>query len=252
MPSYNTASFIKESIESVIGQTYTNWELIIVDDCSTDNTEVVVSEFKDKRIKFFKNSKNEGAAFSRNFAIKNASGKWIAFLDSDDIWKNTKLEKQIAFMEKNDYHFSYCSYYEFENDKNNVRTVIKGPKTINKRKMSACCWIGCLTAIYDSTVAGIVQIPLFKKNNDYAIWISVIRYSKCFFLDESLAFYRKGRNNSISNISLSEKIKWQYKIYKETNKSGFFAFILTMRSIFWNVYKKIKYVKKIKGGYNDN
>ena len=95
MPSYNTGKFIKETINSVLNQTYNNWELIIVDDCSTDDTEEIVNAIKDNRIKFLKNSTNSGAAISRNKAIKEAKGKWIAFLDSDDLWKKEKLEKQI-------------------------------------------------------------------------------------------------------------------------------------------------------------
>ena len=102
MPSYNTGKFIKETINSVLNQTYNNWELIIVDDCSTDDTEEIVNAIKDNRIKFLKNSTNSGAAISRNKAIKEAKGKWIAFLDSDDLWKSEKLTKQIKFMKEND------------------------------------------------------------------------------------------------------------------------------------------------------
>ena len=106
MPSFNTAKFISETIESVLAQTYANWELIIVDDCSTDNTDEVVKPFlTDKRIKYLKNKKNSGAAVSRNYALREAKGKWIAFLDSDDLWLPEKLEKQIAFMKKNNYMF---------------------------------------------------------------------------------------------------------------------------------------------------
>ena len=111
MPSYNTAQYIGETIGSVLAQTYTNWELIIVDDCSTDHTEEVVQPFLvDKRIRFLKNPKNSGAAIARNYALREAQGKWIAFLDSDDIWFPEKLEKQIAFMQRNGYHFSYTDY----------------------------------------------------------------------------------------------------------------------------------------------
>lgn len=100
MPSYNTASFISKTIESVLNQTYKNWELLIVDDCSTDDTDEIVSKYNDKRIVYLKNEKNSGAAISRNRALRNAKGKWIAFLDSDDLWHPTKLEKQIKFMKK--------------------------------------------------------------------------------------------------------------------------------------------------------
>ena len=96
MPSYNTAKFISDSINSVLSQTYSNWELIIVDDCSSDNTDEIVSPFlSDKRIKYLKNEKNSGAAVSRNYALREAKGKWIAFLDSDDLWEKDKLQKQI-------------------------------------------------------------------------------------------------------------------------------------------------------------
>ena len=101
MPSYNTAPYIRETIQSVLDQTYQNWELIIVDDCSTDNTDGVVASIKDDRIRYLKNEKNSGAAVSRNRALREAEGRWIAFLDSDDVWMPDKLEKQVSFMEKN-------------------------------------------------------------------------------------------------------------------------------------------------------
>ena len=114
MPSYNTASYIEKSVQSVINQTYTNWELIIVDDCSTDNTDEVLSKIHDDRTRYFKNDKNSGAAVSRNKALREARGQWIAFLDSDDLWMPEKLEKQIAFMKKNGYAFSYTNYEEID------------------------------------------------------------------------------------------------------------------------------------------
>ena len=121
-PSYNTARFIGEAIQSVQAQTYTNWEMIIVDDCSTDNTDDVVKPFlSDQRIKYLKNDKNSGAAVCRNRAIKEAKGKWMAFLDSDDLWMPEKLEKQIEFMEKNGYHFSYTKYTEIDEDGNHCK-----------------------------------------------------------------------------------------------------------------------------------
>ena len=106
MPSYNTELFISDTIKSVLAQTYTNWELIIVDDYSTDHTDDVVNSFSDERIHYYKNSCNKGAALSRNRALRKAKGKWIAFLDSDDLWMPQKLEMQIAFMKENGYLFS--------------------------------------------------------------------------------------------------------------------------------------------------
>jgi len=115
MPSYNTGRFIEETIESVLAQSYPVWELIIVDDCSTDNTDDVVNQFlADERIRYIKNDTNSGAAVSRNRALREAKGKWIAFLDSDDLWEPDKLQKQISFMRDNDYHFSYTNYIEID------------------------------------------------------------------------------------------------------------------------------------------
>ena len=128
MPSYNTAPFIAESIQSVLKQSYKDWELLIVDDCSTDNTDEVVKFFlMDERIRYFKNVKNSGAAVSRNRALREAKGKWIAFLDSDDLWMPEKLEKQIDFMEKKGYHFSYTSYFEIDVDGKKTGVSVTGP-----------------------------------------------------------------------------------------------------------------------------
>lgn len=110
MPSYNTGQYISDSIRSVQAQTYDNWELIIVDDCSTDNSIDVIQSFHEHRIKLLHNEKNSGAAISRNYALREAKGKWIAFLDSDDTWHPDKLEKQIKFMKENDYAFTFTDY----------------------------------------------------------------------------------------------------------------------------------------------
>lgn len=244
MPSYNTGRFINETIESVLAQSYVNWELIIVDDCSTDNTDVIVSEFlNDSRIRYIKNEKNSGAAVSRNRALKEAKGKWIAFLDSDDLWEPDKLENQISFMNDNGYHFSYTNYIEIdENSKPNGKSVT-GPKRVTKRGMYNYCWIGCLTVMYNSEVIGLIQIEDIKKNNDYAIWLKVCKKANCYLLDETLAKYRK-RSGSISNHGYLALIKWHYKLYREAEKKNLVsAIILTIRNLFFGVIKKIKYVE---------
>lgn len=155
MPSYNTGRFIGETIESVLAQSYKNWELIIVDDCSKDDTDDIVSQYlADARVHYIKNEINSGAASSRNRAIMEAHGKWIAFLDSDDIWYPEKLERQISFMKENDYHFSYTKYEEIDESGNTIGIVVSGPERINKQMMYAYCWPGCLTVMYDSNVTG--------------------------------------------------------------------------------------------------
>lgn len=246
MPSYNTANFISESIESVIDQTYSSWELIIVDDCSTDKTDDVVKPYlKDSRITYIKNDKNSGAAASRNRALREAKGKWIAFLDSDDLWMPEKLEKQIAFMKENGYHFSYTKYIEIDTDGNENGVTVTGPKKITKAGMFNYCWPGCLTVMYDAETVGLIQIADIKKNNDYAMWLNVCKKADCYLLDEELAEYRRGRIGSVSTHSISTMIGWHYKLYNEAEgQNPFISWINTCRNLGFGVYKKIRYVSK--------
>lgn len=244
MPSYNTGRFISETVRSVIEQTYANWELIIVDDCSTDNTDEVIANFlSDGRIHYIKNDTNSGAAVSRNRALREARGKWIAFLDSDDIWEKDKLMHQVSFMEENGYRFSYTNYIEIdENSVPNGRKVT-GPKKITKYGMYNYCWMGCLTVMYDAEEIGLIQIEDIKKNNDYAMWLKVCKKANCYLLDETLARYRK-RSGSISNHGYASLVKWHYRLFSEADGHGRVASaLLTCKNLVWGMWKKIRYVK---------
>ena len=242
MPSYNTGKYISESIMSVQNQTYREWELLIVDDCSTDDTDRVVAKFlSDKRIRYIKNNKNSGAAISRNKALSCAKGRWIAFLDSDDLWTPDKLEKQLDFMKKNNYDFSYTYYEEIDENSNEKGVLITGPQKINKRKMNNYCWIGCLTVMYNKDIVGNIQIKDIKKNNDYAMWLKVIKKSDCYLLPENLAKYRK-RQGSISNHGYTKLIKWHYKLFKDAEEMNVVrSIIFTIRNLIFGFVKKIKY-----------
>lgn len=247
MPSYNTANYIARSIQSVLAQTYQDWELIIIDDCSTDNTDDVVRTFQiDERIKYFKNHQNSGAAVSRNRALSEAKGRWIAFLDSDDLWVPEKLEKQIVFMESNDYHFSYTNYAEIDTCGKRNGIIVTGPKKITKRGFFNYCWPGCLTVMYDRDIVGHIQIANIKKNNDYAMWLKVCRSVDCYLLDEELAFYRRGRAGSVSTHSIMTMIVWHYKLYHEAEgQSVLVAAFNTARNLIFGFYKKKRYMKKV-------
>ncbi len=244
-PSYNTANYIAETIKSIQRQSYINWELIIVDDCSTDNTDEVVSDFlTDERIRYFKNETNSGAALSRNYALRKANGRWIAFLDSDDIWMTEKLEKQIEFMEKNNCCFSYTNYKIIDETSRETGVIVTGPKKITKHGMYNYCWPGCLTVMYDALKIGLVQIIDIKKNNDYAMWLSVSKKADCYLLDDVLAKYRRGRLGSISSHNYISLVKWHYRLYRVCdNKNKFSALVLTCRNLFFGFIKKIIYVK---------
>lgn len=248
MPSYNTAQYIEKTIKSVLDQKYTNWELIIVDDCSTDNTDEVVKKYlNDKRIKYLKNEQNSGAAISRNRALRAARGQWIAFLDSDDLWMPEKLEKQICFMKEKGYFFSYTDYEEINAEGNRTGTFVTGPKKITKTGMYNYCWPGCLTVMYDATKVGLIQISDIKKNNDYAMWLKVCKKADCYLLDECLGQYRKGRVGSVSTHSIKTMIGWHYRLFHEAEGMSIIESLLnTGRNMAFGVYKKKRYAKNLK------
>ncbi len=245
-PSYNCAKFVEETIQSILSQTYTNWELLFQDDCSTDNTKEIVTKYaeKDLQIKYECNAKNSGAAITRNNALRRAKGKWIAFLDSDDIWLPDKLEKQIKFMQDNNYHFSYTGYCEINELSKEIGKLISGPKHITKVGMFCFCWLGCLTVMYDREHIGLIQIADIKKNNDYAMWLKVCKKADAYLLDEPLAKYRRGRIGSISTHGYITLIKWHYKLFRESEQLGVVASaFITFVNLVCGVFKKIKYVK---------
>ena len=245
MPSYNTANFIEETVSSVLAQTYENWELLIVDDCSTDDTEEKLRAFSDPRIRIFRNETNSGAAVSRNRALSETKGKWIAFLDSDDLWHPEKLEKQIRFMEEKNAAFSYTEYEEIGEDSAPLGVRVTGPKKITRRGMFRYCWPGCLTVMYDRDVIGEIRIEDIKKNNDYAMWLKVCRKAPCLLLPETLAKYRK-RSGSISRHSYTKLIRWHYKLFREAEKENpVLAAWHTFWNLFYGVMKKILFVKGI-------
>ena len=235
MPSWNTGKFITETIQSVINQTYTDWELLIVDDCSTDNTEEIVVSFKDDRIKYFHNKKNSGAALTRNRAMRKARGEWIAFLDSDDLWMPEKLEKQIAFMKKNGYTLSYTEYEKIDEESKPLNIYVSGPEKVNKRKMYNYDYIGQLTMMYSAKKYGLIQIKDIKKNNDYAIRLQLYKKpSTCaYLLKENLAKYR------VRKVSKSH-----YDLFHMCDeKPAVVALWYACWNMFFGLLKKKKYEK---------
>ena len=247
-PSYNTARFLRETIQCVLAQTYANWEMLIVDDCSTDGTEDVVSAFADERIRYFTNDRNRGAAYSRNFALRQARGRWIAFLDSDDLWTPDKLEKQIRFMEENGCAFSYTNYAEMDEAGNRLPVMWTGPKRIGRFRMRLFNFMGCLTVMYDREVVGLLQIADLKKRNDYALWIRACEKAAAHLLPETLAVYRVRSGGSITNRSQSSLrlIKYHYALWRIGEKRN------PVSALFWTVVnlvcgflKKYIYRKKI-------
>ena len=246
MPAYKCGRFIAESIRSVQSQTYQNWELIIVDDCSEDGTIGIVQDIQkgDHRIHVFSNAQNSGAAVSRNVALRDAKGRWIAFLDSDDLWEPTKLEKQIKFMEENGYAFSCHEYKEIDEKGHELGVYVSSKEHVGKMDMYTCCWPGCLTVMYDAEKIGLIQINDIKKNNDTAMWLKVIRKSDCYLLKECLGKYRR-RANSITPNRIWKRVWANYNLFRVAEEMNpMFATFWMIMNVFGNAYKKMKYVKR--------
>lgn len=230
MPAYNCADFLDITLDSVINQTYKNWEIIVVDDCSTDNTQDVIREYrnKDSRIKYHKLESNSGAAVARNTAIKLATGKYLAFLDSDDVWFPDKLTKQIDFMESNNYLFSCTSYTKIDEKGNYL------DRTIDVRKQSDYNDIlkknpGNSTVIYNTEKVGKVLIPNIRKRNDYVMWLSVVKKAEMLYgMEEALASHRV-RNGSLSKKKVN-LVRYHWKVYRDIEKLSF------LKSIYLIVY----------------
>lgn len=246
-PSWECEKFIVDTIKSVQEQTYQNWELLVQDDCSTDNTRDVVAAFahEDSRIKYECNPINSGAAVTRNNALCRAKGKWIAFLDSDDLWLPEKLEHQLKFMVENGYAFSYHEYTEMSEDGKDLGVYVSGKKKVSEFDMHACCWPGCLAVMYDADKIGLIQIRDIKKNNDTAMWLKVVKKSPCYLLKENLARYRR-RAVSITPKPLYKRIWAHYPLFHIAEEMNpVYSTFWVVMNIFGNAFKKVFYVKRL-------
>ena len=222
-PSYNSAKFIKQCIESVIAQTYTNWEMLIVDDFSRDDSCLVIKELakKERRIKCFLLDENIGAAKARNVAIRKAKGKYIAFLDSDDLWEPQKLEKQIYFMNQNDISFSFTNYQSISEDGSYVIDIIEVPMKMAYHDYLKNTIIGCLTVIIDREKTGNFEMKNIRSSHDMALWLLIMRRGfDAYGLDENLARYRIVSTSNTANKWRAAKDVW--RVYRQFEKLSFF------------------------------
>jgi len=217
-PTYNSSQFIVDALESVLAQRFQDWEMLIVDDCSTDSTVEIVSRYaaQDDRIKVTLLSENSGAAVARNTAIKAAKGRYIAFLDSDDIWLPHKLETQLDFMTEHNSSFCFSNY-----DRIDEKGVILGhwvvPKQVTYKQLLKNPVIGCLTAIYDTQKLGKVEMPLIRKRQDFGLWLRLLKKTQhAYGIQESLARYRVHRN-SMSAKKFSA-VSYTWLLYRKVEK----------------------------------
>tara|TARA_B100000287_G_C20606172_1_gene770162 strand:- start:146 stop:898 length:753 start_codon:yes stop_codon:yes gene_type:complete len=201
-PCYNSSRYIAESISSVIKQTYSNWELLVVDDKSTDDSKEIILSFsrEEKRIRPFFLDHNIGPSNARNFGIKNSRGRYIAFLDADDIWFSNKLTDQLLFMQNNDIAFSYTSYQRISEDGLIKYNTIKAPKYMSYSSYLKNTIIGCLTVMIDKNKTGSFLMPDISSSHDMALWLLIMRRGfKAYGLDKNLALYRITSNSNTSN-----------------------------------------------------
>ena len=246
MPSWNTERFLGDAIRCVLAQTYGNWELLIVDDCSEDRTEEVVREFSDPRIRFYVMPEHGGAAEARNLGLREARGEWIAFLDSDDLWMPEKLEKQIAFMKENGYVLSYHDFGKMDEDGKPLGIRVSGPAVVDRKKMYRYDYIGQLTMMYSAAHFGLIQIRSVRKNNDYAIRLALYRKegTVAYLLPEKLAMYRV-RTVSLSHDAFRRKFRSHYDLFHVCDgKPAPVALFCACRNMWFGLLKKRDYEKK--------
>lgn len=221
-PLYNCSEFLDETLNSVLAQTYQNWEVIMVDDCSSDNSILIAQEFveKDHRIKLIQLEKNSGAAVARNKAIEAATGRFIAFLDSDDLWMPNKLEKQVQFMLDQNIAFSFSAYEKID-ETGNVFGTVGVPKKTGYHDLLKTCSIGCLTAMYDVEKLGKVYMPVNTKREDFATWLAILkRVDYAYGMPDVLAQYRVYASQSSAKKTKMAKENW--RLYRDIEQLGLF------------------------------
>ena len=228
-PAYNAASFLEETVKCVQEQTFSDWEMIIVDDCSKDNTYALARRLseEDNRIKILQNDKNSGVAATRNKALDAAIGEYIAFLDSDDLWLPQKLEKQVDFMDTGQYVLTYTNYQKFNSETGERgQKVIRAPATMTAKRIYGDTSIGCLTVMVNRNKSGSFYMPPLGHTEDNITWQSILaRGFTAYRLDEVLSLYREGNSSLTSGKKKAAKQQWQtYRDYYKFSipKSAFY------------------------------
>lgn len=231
MLSRNSSRYVEESVRSVLAQTYTNWELLFVDDNSTDDTVSLLMQLMDegrskkekwaleRRIHVSQTVAERGRSANRNGALKGARGKWMAFIDAGDVWAPDKLEKQIQFMEAHGYAFSYTCYGLMDMESRNRGVIVGGKEHITHEDMLKCCWLTYLTVMYDAQKIGRVQVRGRENNNDYALWVNLSEKADCHLLAENLATLRTPWG-LFGRFFRTDKLKWRYEVYRSEKGFG--------------------------------
>ena len=256
MLSHNKAQYVEESVRSVMVQTYQNWELLFVDDNSKDDAITLMMDLKEEakirredytyidRIKVSQTVFDRGESVNRNKALKEARGRWIAFLDVGDIWAPDKLAKQVRFMEENGYTFTYTQYGLMDNMSQDRGVLISGKDHVTNKDMLRCCWPAYLTVMYDAEKVGQFRLHNTKGNNDYALWLAISERNDCHLLAENLATMRTPYG-LFSRFLRTDKVKWRYEVYRTEEDLGpITSFFYTIRNGWYGIMKWMKFVNR--------
>lgn len=237
-PVYNAEKFLKETIDSVLKQTYKDYEYLLVDDCSTDSSADIVKEYaeNDNRVKYIKLKENSGAAVARNTGLEHAQGRYIAFVDSDDLWYPEKLEKQLTFMQENNEAFTYTKYEHITED-GEIQSAPDFPERLNYSGLLKNTAIACSTVVIDREVIGDFRMPLVRKGQDTATWLKILRdHDYAYLVDEILNQYR-GREGSLSSNKI-DALKRTWNTYRNLENLLLPKALYYFTFYIWNAVKR--------------
>lgn len=265
MLSRNKAQFLEASVRSVMAQTYQNWELLFVDDASNDDTISLLQKLKDEdgrrkgavygrylmedgtlvdRISVTRTVNQRGETHNRNSALREAKGRWMAFLDAGDIWEPTKLERQVAFMDEHGYVFSYTKFRSIDAENRDLGLVMSGPSVLSYKDMQKCCWMGYLTVMYDIEKISTLQVNGLNEANDYALWLKVAKQADCHLFPECLAS-QMSEKGLWHRLLTSDKWNWRYGVYRKIEKMNpISAAYMAVRNMVYTAWKWCRYMER--------
>lgn len=242
-PTYNSEKYLEETIESVLSQSFQDWEWLITDDCSQDNTTKIIEKYKDRRIKLVVLEKNMGAGAARNNALERATSRFITFLDSDDYWNPDFLYKMINFLKDHDIELAYSSYARCNENLTPILKDFEADTEVNFNNLLKTCRLSLLSSMYDSQRVGKFLFPNGSKREDHIMWLNLLKkVPKGMPLKETLAKYRM-REGSVSR-NKKNIIKDQYMVYKK------FMHFSTIKSLYYTCLWAINGFKKYSKLFN--
>lgn len=247
MPCYNSQKTIVEAIESVIAQTYTLWELLVIDDASSDKSLEIVEGYckRDKRIRLLAQSTNQGVAVARNLGVSHAMGKWIAYLDSDDLWAPQKLEKQIGVCEKHGAGFVFTGASYINEEGVSYPGIFEVPLVVNYNQLKYHNVISCSSVLLDKVLLSDIKMTNDQIHEDFALWLKVLKRDVLAYgINEPLLIYRISKHSKSGNKLKS--FKMAYGVFREINLNPISAVFYTLSHLSKSVFKYKRIFSKAK------